>query len=138
MSILREALFTERKWRRLSVSAKLAEVSQQDITMKTTHLIAAVVISAGLAVGATAWAGKPKETRVQLETLPHAVQKTIKAQAGKDKVLRVLRESANGKDVYEAIVNRNGKETAIQVDDTGHLLGTHDEAAEQGEKTKKH
>src|ERR1700716_4238302 len=96
--------------------------------MKTTNLIAAVVISAGLAVGLTAAA---KETRVQMETLPLAVQKTIKAQAGKDKIIRVNRESSNGKDVYEAIVNRNGKQTAIQVDDTGHFIGTHDEAAEQ-------
>lgn len=98
------------------------------------------MISAGLAVGATAWAGAAK-TIVQMQNLPHTVQKTIKAQAGKDKILRVVRESANGKDVYEAIVNRNGKETAIQVDDTGHFIGTHDEAAEQGEKsekTKKH
>ena len=109
--------------------------------MKTTNLIAAVVISAGLAVGATAWAGKGKETKVQLETLPLAVQKTIKAQAGKDKIVQVNRESEGGKDVYEAIVNRNGKKTAIQVDDTGHFLGTHDETAEQAktpEKTKKH
>ena len=95
------------------------------------------MISAGLAVGATAWAGKAKETKVQLQTLPLAIQKTIKAQAGKDKVLRIMRESENGKDVYEAIVNRNGKETAIQIDDTGHYLGTHDEAAEHSEKTKK-
>lgn len=105
--------------------------------MKTTKLLLVALVSAGLAFGIAAQAN---ETRVPMETLPHAVQKTIKAQAGKDKVLRVMRESENGKDMYEAIVNRNGKETAIQVDDTGHFLGTRDEAAGHGakiEKTKK-
>lgn len=98
------------------------------------------MISAGLAVGATAWAGKAKETRVQLETLPLAVQKTIKAQAGKDKIVQVVRENENGKDVFEAIVNRNGKQTAIKVNDVGQYLGTHDEGAEQAKmpETKKH
>jgi hypothetical protein len=104
-------------------------------TMKTTKLLVTALVGVGLALGITAQA---KEVRVQLETLPHAVQHTIKTQAGTDKVLRVMRESENGKDVYEAIVNRNGKETAIQVDDTGHYLGTHEEGAEhKTEKTKK-
>ena len=103
--------------------------------MKTTKLLVTALVGVGLALGITAQA---KEVRVQLETLPHAVQHTIKTQAGTDKVLRVMRESENGKDVYEAIVNRNGKETAIQVDDTGHYLGTHEEGAEhKTEKTKK-
>ena len=103
--------------------------------MKTTKLLITALIGAGLAFGITVQA---KEVMVQLETLPHTVQHTIKTQAGKDKVLRVMRESENGKDVYEAIVNRNGKQTAIQVDDTGHFLGTHEEGAEhKAEKTKK-
>jgi hypothetical protein len=102
--------------------------------MKTTKLLIAALVGVGLAFGVTAQA---KEVRVQLEALPHTVQHTIKKQAGTDKVLRVMRESENGKDVYEAIVNRNGKETAIQVDDTGHFLGTKDEAATHSEKTTK-
>ena len=95
------------------------------------------MISAGLAVGATAWAGKSNETTVQLQNLPLTVQKTIKAKAGKDKIVRVVRESANGKDVYDAIVNKDGKEQAIQVDDMGHYLGMHDEAAEHTGKVEK-
>ena len=98
------------------------------------------MISAGLAVGATAWA-EAKEMVVQLNTLPLAVQKSIKAKAGKDKIVRVIRESENGKDVYEAIVNKDGKDTAIKVDAvSGNYLGTHDEGAEQAKtaETKKH
>ena len=103
--------------------------------MKTTNLLLAALVSAGLTFGSTAQA---KEVKVQLRTLPHFVQKAIKAQAGTDKILRVVRESENGKDVYEAIVNRNGKETAIKVDAAGHYLGTQEEGAEhKTEKTKK-
>jgi hypothetical protein len=105
--------------------------------MKTKNLIVAAVISVGLAVGATAQAGKPKEMSMQFKMLPLAVQKTIKSKAGKDKIVRVVRETVNGKDVYEGIVNKDGKETAIQVDDMGHYLGTHDESAEQGKMEKK-
>jgi hypothetical protein len=104
--------------------------------MKTTKLLVTALVGAGLAFGITAQA---KEQRVQLAALPHVVQNTIKKQAGADKVLRVMRESENGKDVYEAIVKRDGKETAIQVDDSGHYLGTHEEGAEhKTETTKKH
>jgi hypothetical protein len=104
--------------------------------MKTTKLLLTALVGAGLALGNTVQA---KETRVLLETLPHFVQKTIKAQAGTDKILRVMRESENGKDVFEAIVKRDGKETAIKVDDSGHYLGTHEEGAEhKPEQTKKH
>lgn len=99
--------------------------------MKTTKLLVTAVVGAGLAFGITAQAN---EQRVQMATLPHVVQNTIKKQAGTDKVLRVMRESENGKDVFEAIVNRNGKETAIQVDDSGHFLGTRDEPAHSAKK----
>ena len=103
--------------------------------MKTTKLLVTALVSAGLAFGITAQA---KEVRVQMETLPRVVQNSLKKQAGADKILRVMRESENGKDVFEAIVNRNGKETAIKVDDSGHFLSTHDEGAEhKAEKTKK-
>src|SRR5437868_1675130 len=91
--------------------------------MNMKHLIAAVLVSVGLVSGVNG-----KELQVQLNTLPFAVQKTIKAKAGQDKVVRVMRESQGGKDVYDAIVNKGGKQVAIQVDDTGHYLGTHDEA----------
>lgn len=97
------------------------------------------MISAGLAVSAQA--GQPKETRVSMQTLPLAVQKTIKAKAGQDKVVRILRESENGKDVFEAIIMKDGKEMAIEVGDTGAFLGMHEEAAghsDKAETTKKH
>ncbi len=104
--------------------------------MKTTNLIAAVIISAGLAVGATAQAGK-QEVTVQLVTLPRVVQKTIHSKAGSDKVVRVNRQTENGKDTYEAIINKDGKQTAIMVDSNGAYLGSHDESSEKGEKADK-
>jgi hypothetical protein len=105
--------------------------------MKTLNLIAAMMIAVGLAVAPSAQgADKAKETIVQMKTLPHAVQKTLKSKAGTDKIVRVMRESTGGKDIYEAIVNRDGKEVAIQVDDTGHYVSTHDETADKGKVQK--
>ena len=49
--------------------------------MKTTNLIIAIVVSAGLAFGVAAQATEEKETAVEMKDLPAAVQKTIKEKA---------------------------------------------------------
>ena len=66
--------------------------------------------------------------RVQMETEFH------------DQILRIEKETRKGKESYEAIVNKDGKETAIQVDASGKYLGTHDEKAEhqKAENAEKH
>ena len=99
------------------------------MTMKTQSLIAAGIISAGLTFGVTAQA-KHEETQVEMKDLPVAVQTTIKDKAGSDQILRIEKETRKGKESYEAIVNKDGKETAIQVDASGKYLGTHDKKAE--------
>jgi hypothetical protein len=105
--------------------------------MKTQNLIAAGIISAGLTFSVTAQ-GYHQETQVEMKDLPTAVQTTIKDQAGNDQILRIEKETRKGKECYEAIVNKNGKETAIRVDTGGKYLGTHDEKTEKAEKTEKH
>jgi hypothetical protein len=109
------------------------------MTMKTQNLIAAGIISAGLTFGVTAQA-KHEETQVEMKDLPAAVQTTIKDKAGTDQILRIEKETRKGKESYEAIVNKDGKETAIQVDASGKYLGTHDEKAEhqKAENAEKH
>jgi hypothetical protein len=79
-----------------------------------------------------------EETQVEMKDLPEAAQTTIKEKAGNDQILRIQKETRKGKECYEAIVNKNGKETAIQVDANGKFLGTHDEKAEQKEKGEKY
>ena len=107
--------------------------------MRTQNLIAAGIISVGLTFGVTAQ-GYHQETPVEMKDLPTAVQTTIKDQAGNDPILRIEKETRKGKECFEAIVNKNAKETAIRVDTAGKYLGTHDEKTEceKAEKTEKH
>jgi hypothetical protein len=107
--------------------------------MKTHKLIAAGIISAALTFGVTAQASH-EETQVEMKDLPAAVQTTIKDKAGNDQIIRIEKETRKGKELYEAIVSKDGKETAIQVDATGKYIGTHNEKAEheKAEKAEKH
>src|SRR5213592_5131588 len=102
--------------------------------MKITKLIPAIVISAGLTFGMAAQA--IEETPVEMKDLPTAAQNTIKEKAGNDQILRIQQETRKGKECYDAIVNKNGKEAAIRVDSNGKFMGTHPEKAEQKAKTK--
>jgi hypothetical protein len=104
--------------------------------MKTRKLITAGIISAGLTFAAVAQARE--ETQVEMKDVPEAAQTTIKEKAGNDQILRIEKETRKGKECYEAIVNKDGKETAIQVDGSGKYLGTHDEKTEHKEKGEKH
>jgi hypothetical protein len=81
-----------------------------------------------------------KKRRSRLKDLPAAVQTTITDKAGNDQILRIEKETRKGKECYDAIVNKDGKETAIRVDTTGKYLGTHDEKAEhqKAENAEKH
>src|SRR2546423_8378033 len=103
--------------------------------MKTTQLITAGIISAGLTFGVVAQAHE--ETTVEMKDLPAAVQTTIKDKAGNDQILRIEKETRKGKECYDAIVNKDGKETAIRVDASGKFLGSHEEMAEHKEKNEK-
>ena len=78
---------------------------QARITMKTQNLIAAGIISAGITFGVTA-----QTYHQETQDLPTAVQTTIKDQAGNDQILRIEKETRKGKECYEAIVNKDGRE----------------------------
>jgi len=81
--------------------------------MKTRNLITAGIIGAGLTFGVVAQAAH-EETQVELKDVPEAAQTTIKEKAGNDQILRIEKETRKGKECYEAIVNKDGKETAIR------------------------
>jgi hypothetical protein len=104
--------------------------------MKTRKLITAGIISAGLTFGVVAQAAN--ETQVEMKDLPEAAQTTIKEKAGNDQILRIEKETRKGKECYDAVASKDGKEIAIQVDSKGKHLGTHDEKAEQKEKGEKY
>jgi len=91
-------------------------------------------ISASLILGLTARA--QEETPVDMKDLPSQAQTTIKEKAGNDQIVRVAKETRKGKECYDAVVNRNGKEMAIRVGSDGKFMGTHPEKAEPKAKTK--
>ena len=99
-----------------------------------TKLIPAMVMSVSLIFGVAAQA--IEETPVEMKDLPAAAQSTIKEKAGNDQILRIQKENRKGKECYDAIVNKNGKETAIRVDANGKFIGTHQEKVEQKTKSE--
>jgi uncharacterized membrane protein YkoI len=103
--------------------------------MKTSKLLAVMLVCAGLSFGAAAQAHEEKGEAVDLNSLPAAVQKTIKEKATGGEIVRVMREDdANGKWNYEAIVKKDGKEWGFEVSPNGKFLKKHDEGKEKGEK----
>jgi hypothetical protein len=92
--------------------------------MKIATLVTALVFSASVGFAA-------QETPVDMKDLPPEAQTTIKEKAGSYQILRIAKESRKGKECYDAVVNRNGKEMAIRVDTTGKFIGTHVEKGQQ-------
>ena len=68
--------------------------------------------------------------------LPAAVQTTIKDKAGSNEIMKVEKKTEDGKTVYEAVVNKNGKEWSIEVNANGKFLKQYEESKEKekGEK----
>ena len=77
--------------------------------MKIPKLITALALSASLRFAAQA----QEETPVEMKDLPPDAQTTIKEKAGSDQIVRIAKEIRKGKECYDAVVNRNGKEMAI-------------------------
>lgn len=97
--------------------------------MKITRVVTTATVSAGLMLGVAAQA--QEESPVQMNDLPSAAQTSIKEKAGNDQILQLAKETRNGQECYDAIVNRNGEQIAIRVDPNGKFLGTHPEKAEK-------
>jgi uncharacterized membrane protein YkoI len=96
--------------------------------MKTTKLLLAAVVSAGLALGISAQAGEHKGEKVDMKSLPEAVQKTINEKAAGGKVVRIDREDdKDGKWNYEVVVKTDGKDWGFEVDPNGKYVKKHDD-----------
>ena len=91
--------------------------------MKIAKLVTIIALSASLGFATQA----QEETPVDMKDLSSPAQTTIKEKAGNDQILRIAKETRKGKECYDAVVNRNGKEMAIRVDTNGKFLGTHPE-----------
>ena len=99
--------------------------------MKTTRLLLTALIGAGLAFGVLAQAKEQMGEKVELKSLPAAVQQTIKEKAAGGEIVHVKREDdTNGKWNYEIVVKTNGKESKFEVDPNGKFLKKHGETKE--------
>ena len=96
--------------------------------MKTTRAVLAAAIGAGLAFSAAAQLKEQPGEMVELNSLPAAVQQTIKGKAAGGEIVRIKREDdANGKWNYEVVVKTNGKESGFEVDPNGKFVRQHTE-----------
>ena len=102
--------------------------------MKIAKLVMVIALSAGLGFAALA----QDETPVEMKDLSPEAQTTIREKAGNDQILRIAKETRKGKECYDAVVNRDGKEMAIRVDTNGKFIGTHTEKGQQKEKAGKY
>jgi len=102
------------------------------------HIVPAIVVATVLTFGAwtTVSAEEENEQTVKMSDLPAAVQTTIKDKAGTNEIEKIEKKTEEGKTVYEAVVNKNGKEWSIEVDANGKFLKQYEESKEKekGEK----
>jgi uncharacterized membrane protein YkoI len=99
--------------------------------MKTTRVFLTTVIGAILAFGVSAQAKEQMGEKVELRSLPTAVQQTIKERAAGGEIVHVKREDdTNGKWNYEVVVKTSGKEWGFEVDPNGKFLKKHGETKE--------
>jgi plastocyanin len=104
--------------------------------MKTTKLITAIAVSAGLAFSVAAQAGgkKHEEKTISSADVPAAVQQVAETEAQGGKIVRWEKEGPN----YEAVIEQNGKQTGIKLDANGKVLSKHEESKEHKEKGEKY
>ena len=104
------------------------------------HIVPVMAVATVLALGAwtTLSAEEEKEEIVQMSSLPEAVQKTIKDKAGSNEIMKIEKKTEKGETVYEAVVNKKGKEWSIELDANGKFLKQYEESKEKEEKGEKY
>jgi len=102
--------------------------------MRTKNLFTVAIVSAGLAISAGAQAGgkKHEEQTINSSDVPAAVQQAAQAEAKGGTIVRWEKEGAN----YEAVIDKNGKQTGVEMDAFGKVVSRHDEAKEHKQGAK--
>ena len=95
--------------------------------MNTTKLVLAITIGMGLGLSNAADTGKHPGEKVDMKSLPEAVQNTINEKAAGGQVTKVMREDdPDGKWNYEVLVKANGKDSKFEVDPNGNFVKQHE------------
>jgi len=69
------------------------------------------------------------ESKVKMESLPPAVQKTVKEQTEHAKLVGLSKEKEGGQTVYELETTVNGRSRDLMIDSAGTILSVEDEVA---------
>src|SRR6266568_2843161 len=109
---------------------------KKEIPMKKTIAAISIAVIGSLACPVFPTAAEENEEAVKMTDLPAAVQTTIKDKAGSNEIVKIEKKTEEGKTVYEAVVNKNGKEWSIEVNEKGKFLKEYQEGKEKekGEK----
>ena len=78
-------------------------------------------------------AEEEKEESISSSDVPAAVQQAAQAEVKGGTIVRWEKEGSN----YEAVVEKNGKQTGIEIDANGKVVSRHDESKEHKEKGEK-
>ena len=79
------------------------------------------------------FAEEENEEAISMSEVPAAVQKTFNDEAAGGKIVRVEKEESN----FEAVIEKDGKQTGVEVSPDGKVVSRHDEKKEHKEKGEK-
>src|SRR6266540_6368997 len=103
------------------------------------YIVRVIAVATVMTLGA--WtslsAEEENEQIVKMSDLPAAVQTTIKDKAGTNEIEKIEKKTEDGKTIYEAVVEKDGKHWSIEVDANGKFLKEYQESKEKEEKGEK-
>jgi|ERR1044071_4350163 hypothetical protein len=102
--------------------------------MKKTITTLSLAVVLGLACPVFSSAEEEKETIMKMSDVPAAVQKTFKEEAAGGRIVRIEKEENN----YEVVIEKNGKQTGVEVNAEGKVVSRHDEKKEHKETGEKY
>ena len=99
------------------------------------HIVPVIAVATGLTLSAwtTLWAEEEREEKVNASDVPAAVQKAAEAEAKGGTIVRWEKEESN----YEAVIEKDGKQTGVEVSADGKVVSRHNESKEHKEKGEK-
>jgi hypothetical protein len=99
------------------------------------HTVPVIAVAAVLTLGswASLLAEEEKEESISTSDVPAAVQKAAEAETKGGTIVRWEKEGSN----YEAVIEKNGKQTGVEVSPDGKVVSRHDESKEHKEKGEK-
>lgn len=100
--------------------------------MKKLIAALSLVTLIGVACPISLSAEEEHEATLKASDVPTAVRKAVEAEAKGGKIVRWEKEGAN----YEGVVEKDGKQTGIEVDPNGKVLSRHNESKEHKDGDK--